>query len=75
MLEDAIEVFRLDRVEDVEEVLARGTFACGICVGELLREVRVPLDVGPKRLDGEFVVVRNSDALDVGLLHQLLLAR
>ena len=33
VLEDALEVLRLKCVEDVEEVLARGPFACWIGVG------------------------------------------
>ena len=50
VLEDALEVFRLERVEDVEEVLARRALAGRIRVREVLRELGVPLDVGPQCL-------------------------
>ena len=74
VLHDLLEVLRLQRVEDVEEVLARRALAGGIRVGEVLHELRVLLEVRPERLHRELVVLWDVDLLDLGLLHQLLLA-
>ena len=74
MLHDLIEIIRLQRVKDIEEVLARRTLASWICIREVLHEICIFLEMRPQRLDRQFVVVWNIYLLDFGLLHQLLLA-
>ena len=75
MGQDALEILRLERVEDVEEVLARRAPPGRVLVREVAGELWVLAHVGPKGLHGQLVIVRNSDLVDVGLFHELLLAR
>ena len=74
VLQDLLEVFGVDRVQDVEEVLPRRALAGWVLVGEVLDELVVLGELGPQVLDRELVVVRHGDPLHLGLLHQLLLA-
>ena len=74
VLHDLLEVLGLQRVEDVEEVLARRALASWIRVWEVLHEVRVLLEMRPERLHGQLVIMWDIHLLDVDLLHQLLLA-
>ena len=74
MLQYLLEVFGVDRVQDVEEVLPRRALAGWVLVGEVLDELVVLGELRPEVLDRELVVVRHGDSLDLGLLHQLLLA-
>ena len=74
MCQDTLEVVRLQRVEDVEEVLAWWATAWRVRVREELHELCVLLDIGPQGLHRELVVVWNCDLPHIGLLHELLLA-
>ena len=74
MGQDALEILRLERVEDIEEVLARRAPPGRVLVREVAGELWVLAHVGPKGLHGQLVIMRNSDLLDVGLLHELLFA-
>ena len=65
MLEYALQILRLDRVEEVEEVLARRPLASWVAVREVLGELGVALYVRPQRLHRELIVVRNCHSLDV----------
>ena len=73
MLEYSLKILRLDRVEEVEEVLARRPFTSRVAVREVLGELGVALYVRPQCLHRELIVVRDRDMLDIRLLHQLLL--
>ena len=74
MLHDLLEVLGLQRVEDVEEVLARWALTCWIGVREVFHEIRVLLEMRPERLYGQLVIMWAIHLLDLRLLHQLLLA-
>ena len=74
MLHDLVEVLRLQSVKDVEEVLARRTLAGWIGVGEILHELHILLEMRPERLHRQLVVMWDVHLLDLGLLHQQLLA-
>ena len=74
MLHDLLEVLGLQRVEDVEEVLARRALASWIRIRKVLHELWVLLEMRPERLYGQLVIMWAIHLLDVGLLHQLLLA-
>ena len=52
VLHDLVEVLGLQRVEDVEEVLARRALADWISIREVLHEFRVLLEMRPERLHG-----------------------
>ena len=64
----------VDGVEDVKEILPRGTFVGRISVREERHHVGVLLELGVDGLDRELVVLGHLDGFDVGLAHQLLLA-
>ena len=74
MLHDLLEVLGLQRVEDVEEVLARRALASWIRIRKVLHELWVLLEMRPERLYGQLVIMWAIHLLDVDLLHQLLLA-
>ena len=74
MVHDLRKILGLQRVEHVEEVLARRTFAGGIGGREVGAELGVLLQLGPEAADRELVILRHLNGVDVGLLHQLLLA-
>ena len=68
-----LEVLRVDRVQDVEEVRSGRPLAVRVFVGEVLDEFRIFLELRIQRLDADLVVVRHRDLLHDGLLHQFLL--
>ena len=74
MLQDLLEVFRLQRVEDVEEVLPWWPFAGRIRVRKVLRELGIFLKMRPQGLHGQLIIMWNCHPLDILLLHQHLLA-
>ena len=59
------EVLRLDRVQDVEEIFPGRSLSNGVLLWKVLGELRVLVEHRPQVLDREFVVVRNSDGLDL----------
>ena len=74
MTHDLRQVLMMERVEDVEEVLARRTLVLWVRCREVLRELWVLLKLWPETPDGELIVVGDLDLVDVRLLHQHLLA-
>ena len=64
----------MNRVQDVEEVLPRWALARWVLIGEVLQEFGILVELGPQVLDRELVIMRDCDPLDLGLLHELLLA-
>ena len=74
MTHDLRQVLMMERVEDVEEVLARWTLVLGIRRREVLGKLWVLLELWPEAADGELVVVGDLDLVDVRLLHEHLLA-
>ena len=74
MTHDLRQVLMMERVEDVEEVLARRTLVLRVRCREVLGELWVLLELRPEPPDGELVVVGDLDLVDVRLLHEHLLA-
>ena len=74
MLQDLLEVFWLQRVEDVEEVLPRWSFAGRIRVRKVLREVGIFLKMRPQGLHRKLIIMWHCHPLDILFLHQHLLA-
>ena len=74
MLQDLLEVFWLQRVEDIEEVLPRRPFACWIRIREVLREVGIFLEMRPQGLHRKLIIMWHCHPLDILFLHQHLLA-
>ena len=74
MTHDLRQVFMMECIEDVEEVLARRTLVLWVRCREVLRELWVLLKLWPETPDGELIVVGDLDLVDVRLLHQHLLA-
>ena len=74
MTHDLRQVLMMERVEDIEEVLARWTLVLRICCREVLGKLWVLLKLWPEPPDGELVVVGDLDLVDVRLLHEHLLA-
>ena len=74
MAQDLGEVVRVQRVHDVEEVLAGRPLILRVVIREVGVEDRVLLELGEERLDRELVVLGYLDLLDLQLLEQLLLA-
>lgn len=73
MLNHCGNVLRLQRIEDGEEVVSvRHTFL-GHLVWEVNPELRIRLPLRQESLDGQLVILGDSDANDLRLLHQLLL--
>lgn len=70
MVHDLRQVLWVHRVQNIEEVGSRWSFVLGVLVGEELEELLVLLELGPERLDGELVIVRDRDLLHLHLLHQ-----
>ena len=68
MAHDLLQVLGLQRVEHVEDVLARRTFACGIGGGEVGAELGIFLQLRPEAADRQLVILRHLDGVDVGLL-------
>ena len=71
--EQFTDVFRLERVQDVEEVVSRRSFVGWVMVREVTHDDRVLLELWIDVLDGELVVPRHLDGEHVHLLEQLLL--
>ena len=66
---DLGQVVRVDRVQDVEEIVSRRPFPFRIGVGEELHHVRVLLELRVERLDRQLIVVGHFD-LDLLLLQE-----
>ena len=64
---DLFEVLRMDRIQDVEEVLSRWTFAGRKPVGEVLHHRRVLFELRPDALDAELFEVRDRNLVDFRL--------
>ena len=73
VLHDLRQVVRVQRVEDVEEVLPRRTLVLRVLVRKVRQEDGVLLELGIERLHRQLVVVRDLDRRDGRLLVELLL--
>ena len=73
--EQFTDVFRLERVQDVEEVISWRAFVGRIMVREVTHDDRVLLELWIDVLDGELVVPRHLDGEHIHLLEQLFLPR
>ena len=71
---DLLEVVRVQRGQDVEEVVPWRLFAFGVLRREVGHHFGVLGEHRVQALDAELVVLRHRHLLDFGLLHQLLLA-
>jgi len=71
---DLCEVLRMNRVQDVEEVLPRWPLALRVPVGEELQHLRVLLELRPESLDGELLVLLDRNLVDLRLLQEVLLS-
>ena len=74
MLNELVDVFPAERVEDVEEIISVGYSAFWEFVGEKLHELTVLLHERPERHHRELVEQRYVNESHIGQLHQLLLA-
>ena len=70
---DLLQVFRVQGVQDVEEVLSGRALVLGVLGREELDEGGILLEVGPEIPHGELVVEGDFDVLDISFLEQLLL--
>ena len=59
--EQFTDVFRLERVQDVEEVISWRAFALRIRISKVLREVLIFGELRPQGLDGKLVILRDFD--------------
>ena len=64
----------MEGVQDVEEVLSWGALALWKSIRDEHHELLVRLEIREELLDRELVIMRDADGVDVGLLHQHLLA-
>ena len=71
---EVLEILRMNRVQDVEEIGAGWPFIGWKLVREVLHEQLVILEHGEECLDGELIIVWHLDVRDRSLLEQHLLA-
>ncbi len=74
MVHALLEELRVDRVQEVHEISARGTLVLRVFVWQVREELRVILEPREDALDGQLVVVWHLDELHLRLLKQMLLA-
>ena len=74
MLHDLCQIFRMEGVQDVEEILPGWALAPREPIREEHHELLVRLEIREELLDRELVIMRDADGVDVGLLHQHILA-
>ena len=74
MAHDLLEIFRIDRVQDIEEILARRALIFRKLVREVLCELLVLRKLWPERLHRQLVVEWYSYRLDLRLLQKHLVA-
>ena len=74
MAQQLLEVFWLDGVENIEEIISRRALILGILVGEEGHHGGILLELRIEILDRDLVVVRDLDLLHRALPQQLLLA-
>ena len=74
VVDDLAEVVRHLRVQDVEKIFTGWSLAFGINGWEVPQDISIFLHVGPKILDGEFIVMRHRDELHLRLVEQILFA-
>ena len=72
VLHNLLEIFWVDRVKDVEEVLTARISLVGVFVLKVDDEGGVLLDILPQVLDGKFLVVGHVDIVDRLLLQEFL---
>ena len=64
MLDQLLDIVRVDRVHDIEEILPRRKTPLWNLVGEVLHELTNLLHVRPQVLYGQLVIIRNCDKFD-----------
>ena len=74
MAQQLLEVFWLDGVENIEEIISRRALILGILVGEEGHHGGILLELRIEILDRYFVIMWDLDLLDRALPQQLLLA-
>ena len=74
VLQDLFEVFGINSVQNIEEVLTWWTFADRKLVGEVLSELQIFIELWPQVLDWQLVVMGHRDLLHLGLLQEVLIA-
>ena len=74
MPDESLRVVGVDRVQDVEHVGAITHLSFGKRIWHERHELRVLRQLGPEILDGQFVVMRHVDPLDVVFTEKPLLA-
>ena len=75
MRDDLLQVFWVQRVEDIEEVFSRWTLVLGVHRREVSQEVGVLLQLGPESFDSNLIILGHMDVIDIRFLQELLLAR
>ena len=63
----------MQRIEDIEEVLAWRPLAGWVFIGKEPGKFRIFAEGWPEILHRQFIVVRNGNLLNFSLLHELLL--
>ena len=74
MRDDLLQIFRVQRIEDVEEIFSRWALVLGVYRRKESEEVGVLLQLWPESLDSDLVVLGHVDVVDIRLLQELLLA-
>ena len=74
MLHDLCQIFRMEGVQDVEEILPGWALAPREPIREEHHELLVRLEIRKELLDREFVIKWDADGVEIGLLHQHLFA-
>ena len=70
---DLVQVFRVDCIQYVEEILSRWTFAFGPLIRKEDDELLVLRQARPQILDGKLIILGDIDVVHVLLLEQQLL--
>ena len=65
----------MHRVENIEEILSRWSFAGWVFVKEVLRELGILLELRPQVLNRKLIIVWHRDLKHLSFLHEVLLAR
>ena len=75
VVQDPLQKLWVQRVENIEEVLPWGPFACRVLVGEVPAQEIILGELRVEVLHREFLVMRHLDIIYIRLLDQLLLVR
>ena len=67
-----LEIFGLERVQDIEKVFPWRAFILRVDVREILHHLLILLELGVELLDRQLIVMWDLDLFHLGLLEQLL---